>query len=46
MVNAVEGNFPNMGRDVLEMSIDRGTQGIDGVHDHVRCQLERLQLRC
>ena len=46
MMNAVEGDLPNADQDVLEMSIDRGTSGIDGIHGHVCHQLERLQLHC
>ena len=46
MTNAMEGDLLNADRDILEMSIDRGTPGIDDVHGRVRRQLERLQLRC
>ena len=46
MTNDVEGDLPNMDQDILETSGDRGTPCIDGVHGHVRRQLERLQLRC
>ena len=44
MMNAVEGNLLNMGRDVLETSVNEGTPSIDGVRGRVRRQLERLQL--
>ena len=44
VTNAVEGNLLNVGRDVLEMSVNEGTPSIDGVRGHVRRQLERLQL--
>ena len=46
MTNAVKGDLPNTGWDVLETSVDRGTPGIDGVYGRVRPQLERFQLRC
>ena len=35
MTNAVEGDLPNVDQDVLEMSIDRGTSGIDGIYGRV-----------
>ena len=44
MTNVMEVDLLNMGRDVLEASIDEGTPSIDGVRGHVRRQLERLQL--
>ena len=44
MMNAMEGDLLNMGRDVLETSVDGGTPSIDGVHGCVHRQLERLQL--
>ena len=44
MTNAVEGDLLNVGRDVLEASVDEGTPSIDGVRGRVRRQLERLQL--
>jgi len=46
MTNAVEGDLLNMGWDVLEASIDEGTPSIDGIHGHIRRQMERLQLHC
>ena len=36
VMNAVEGDLPNAGRDVLEMSVDEGTLSIDDVRGHVR----------
>ena len=36
MTNAVKGDLPNTGWDVLETSVDRGTPGIDGVYGRVR----------
>ena len=44
MTNAVEGDLLNVGWDVLEMSVDGGTLSIDGIHSHIRRQLERFQL--
>ena len=44
MMNAVEGDLPNVDQDVLETSIDRGTPRIDDIRGHVHRQLERLQL--
>ena len=35
MTNAVEGDFLNVGRNVLEASIDEGTPSIDGIHGRV-----------
>ena len=46
MTNAMEGDLPNMDRDVLETSVDGGTPGIDSVYGRVRRQLERFQLCC
>ena len=46
MTNALEGDLLNIGRYVLEASIDEGTSSIDGIRDHVHRQLERLQLHC
>jgi len=46
MMNAVEGDLLITGRNVVEASIDEGAPGIDGIHDRVRRQLERLQLHC
>ena len=46
MMNAIEGDLPNMDRDVLEMNVDRGTPGINNVYGRVRRQLERFQLCC
>ena len=46
VMNAVEGNLLNTGRDALEMSGDGGTPSIDGIHGCVRRQLERLQQHC
>ena len=42
VMNAVEGDLPNMGQDILEMSINEGTPSIDGIHGRVSHQLERL----
>ena len=36
MMNAVEGNLLNVGRDALETSIDEETPSIDSVRGHVR----------
>ena len=36
MTNAVEGDLPNMGRNIVEMSIDKGAAGIDGINSRVR----------
>ena len=44
MMNIVEGNLLNVGQDVLEMSVNKGTPSIDSVHGYVHRQLERLQL--
>ena len=44
MTNVVECDLLNTGQDVLEASVDEGTLSIDGIHGHVRHQLERLQL--
>ena len=46
MMNAMEGDLPNVDRDVLKMSVDRGTPGIDSVYGRVRRQLKRFQLCC
>ena len=40
----MDGNLLNTGRDVLETSINEGILSIDGIHGHIRRQLERLQL--
>ena len=44
MMNAVEGDLLNVGRDILETSINEGTLSIDGIRGHISCQLERFQL--
>ena len=44
MTNTVEGDLLNAGWNVMETSIDKGTVGIDAVNNHIRRQLERLQL--
>ena len=44
MTNAVEGDLPNMGWDILEMSINEGTPSIDGICGHVSRQLEKFRL--
>ena len=44
MTNTVEGDILNAGRNIVEASINEGAPGIDGIHDRVRRQLERLQL--
>ena len=44
MANAMEGDLPNTDWDVLEMSVDGGTPGIDIVYSRVHHQLERFQL--
>ena len=45
MTNTVEGDLLNMGRNVVETSIDKEATGIDSVNSRIRRQLERLQLR-
>ena len=40
----MKGNLLDTGRDVMEAGIDEGALSIDGIHGHVRRQLERLQL--
>ena len=37
MPNAVEGDFLNVGRNVVEASVDEGTPNIDDVYGRVRC---------
>ena len=44
MTNALKGDLLNAGQNVMEASINEGTPSVGGVHDHVRRQLERLQL--
>ena len=44
--NTVEGDLLNVGRNIIEASIDEGTPGIYDIHGCVHCQLERLQLHC
>ena len=46
MTNTMEGDLPNVDRDILETSGDRGTPHIDGIHGRIHHQLERLQLHC
>ena len=46
MTNAVKRDLLNTGRNVIDASIDEGALGIDGIHGHIRRQLERLQLHC
>jgi len=46
MMNAMGGDLLNVGLDVLEASIYKGTLSIDGIHGRIPCQLERLQLHC
>ena len=46
MKNTMEGNFLNVGQNILEASIDVGTPSIDGVCGRIRRQLEGLQLHC
>ena len=46
MTNAVKGDLLNVGRNVMEASINEGTPSVDGVRGCVRRQLERLQLHC
>ena len=36
MTNTMEGDFLNVGQDVLEVSVDEGTLSFDGVHARVR----------
>ena len=42
MTNAVKGDLSNMGWDVSETSIDRGTPGIDDIYGRIHRQLERF----
>ena len=35
MMNAMEGDLSNVDQDILEMSVDGGTPGIDSVYGHV-----------
>ena len=44
MTNAVEGDLLNVGRYVLEVSVDEGTLSVDGICGRVHHQLERLRL--
>ena len=44
MTNAMKGDLLDMGRDVMEESIDEGALGVDDHHSHVRRQLNGLQL--
>ena len=44
VTNAMEGNLLNTGWDVLATNGHGGTPSIDGIHGHVRRQMERLQL--
>ena len=44
MTNAVEDVFLNVGRNVLEASVDEGTSSIDNIRGRVHRQLEGLQL--
>ena len=46
MTNAVKDDLLNVGQNVMEASVNEGTPSVDSVHDHVRRQLERLQLHC
>ena len=46
MTNAVKGDLLNAGYNVVEASVNEGTLNIDGVHDRIRRQLERLQRHC
>jgi len=42
MTDSMKGNLLDTGQDVVKVGIDEGALSIDGIHDHVRCQLERL----
>ena len=44
MTNAVKGDLLNVGRNVVEASIDEGATGINGIHSHICRKLERIQL--
>ena len=46
MTNIVKSDLLNVGRNIMEASINEGTPSVDGVRSRVRCQLERLQLHC
>ena len=44
MTDAMEGDLLDMGWDIMEAGIDKGSLSIDGRRSHVCCQLEVLQL--
>ena len=46
MTNGVKGDLLNVGRNVMEASINEGTPSVDSIHGRVRRHLERLQLHC
>ena len=39
VTNALKGDLLNMGRNVMEASVNEGTLSINGVHGHVHRQL-------
>ena len=43
-MDAIKGNLLDMGWDIMEAGIDKGSLSIDGRRSHVCCQLEVLQL--
>ena len=44
MKDTVKGDLLNMGQNIMEVSVNKGTLSIDSVHGRIRRQLERLQL--
>jgi len=42
MTNAMKGDLLDMGRNVVEAGVDEGASGSDGIHSHIRRQLEGL----
>ena len=42
--DAVKGDLLDMGRDIMEASVDEGAPDVDDRRSHVRRQLEGLQL--
>ena len=46
MTNTVKGNLLNVGQNVMEASVNKGTPSIDVVYGCIHSQLEKLQLHC
>ena len=44
MMDAMKGDLLDTGQNIMEAGVDKGAPGIDGIHSHVRRQLEGLQL--